>query len=114
MHELSIAEGIVDIVERTAKANGLAKVKTVRVAIGRLAGVEVDSLRFAWISARMGSAAAEAELVIEEPEGKAWCMDCARTVALPRFGEACPHCGGYHLTPTDGMQMKVLDIVGEG
>lgn len=113
MHELSIAEGIIDVVTRTANANALSKIKSVRVAIGQLAGVEIEALRFAWVSARRDSVAEEAELVIERPQGKAWCMDCGKTVPLPRYGEACPFCGGYHLTATGGTELKVLDIVGE-
>ena len=113
MHELSIAEGIIDVVTRTANANALSKIKSVRVAIGQLAGVEIEALRFAWVSARRDSVAEEAELVIERPQGKAWCMDCEKTVPLPRYGEACPFCGGYHLSATGGTELKVLDIVGE-
>ncbi len=114
MHELSIAEGIIDVVTKTARANSLTKIKSVRVAIGELAGVEIEALRFAWISARIGSVADSAELIIERPRGEAWCMDCAKTVPLPRYGEPCPFCGGYHLTATGGTELKVLDIVGEG
>ena len=44
MHELSIAEGIIEIVERTAAANNVGRVKKVRVAIGELAGVDIPSL----------------------------------------------------------------------
>ncbi len=52
MHELSIAEGIIEIVERTANANQVQHVKTVRVSIGELAGVDIPSLEFAWQSVR--------------------------------------------------------------
>ena len=113
MHELSIAEGIIDVVTKTARANSLTKIKSVRVAIGELAGVEIEALRFAWISARLDSVASDAQLVIERPKGEAWCMDCAKTVPLPRYGEPCPFCGGYHLTATGGTELKVLEIVGE-
>ena len=113
MHELSIAEGTIDVVTKTARTNSLNKIKTVRVAIGELAGVEIEALRFAWISARLDSVASDAQLVIERPKGEAWCMDCAKTVPLPRYSEPCPFCGGYHLTATGGTELKVLEIVGE-
>ena len=41
MHEMSIAEGIIEIVERTAKANGVTRVKEVRIEVGELAGVDI-------------------------------------------------------------------------
>ena len=55
MHELSIAEGIIEIVERTANANHVRHVKTVRVSIGELAGVDIPSLEFAWQSPKTQS-----------------------------------------------------------
>ena len=71
MHELSIAEGFIEIVERTANANHVRHVKTVRVSIGELAGVDISSLEFAWQSVRKGGVAQNAELEIERPNGEA-------------------------------------------
>ena len=82
MHELSIAEGIIEIVERTANANHVRHVKTVRVSIGELAGVDIPSLEFAWQSVRKGGVAQNAELEIERPRGEAWCLQFTAT-AIP-------------------------------
>lgn len=111
MHELSIAEGIIEIVERTAAANNVGRVKKVRVAIGELAGVDIPSLEFAWVSVRKGGPAAEATLEIERPKGEAWCLDCAKTVPLARYGDPCPFCGGYRLAATGGTEMRVLELI---
>lgn len=113
MHELSIAEGIIEVVERTARQNNVTSVKKVRVAIGRLAGVDIPSLRFAWESVTKMGVARAAELEIDQPEGQAWCMDCSKTVPLNNFGEPCPHCGGFHLTPTGGKEMRVIDLIAD-
>ena len=113
MHELSIAEGVIEIVQRTAQPNHVNRVKSVRIAVGELAGVDIVSLRFAWHSVTQNGCAQGAELVIDRPPGKAWCMDCSLEVPLKRYGEACPHCGGYHLTATGGTELKVIDIVAD-
>lgn len=113
MHELSIAEGIIEIVERTAKSNNVNRVKSVRIAVGELAGVDIDCLRFAWQSVTRQGCAQNAQLIIGRPPGKAWCMDCAQTVSLKRYGEACPICGGFHLTATGGTELKVIDIIAD-
>ena len=76
MHELSLCEGIVSAVERTAERYGVAKIKSVRVAVGRLAGVDIPSLEFAWRSVTMTGPLTGAKLVIERPEGTAFCTDC--------------------------------------
>lgn len=90
MHELSIAEGIIEIVERTANANQVQHVKTVRVSIGELAGVDIPSLEFAWQSVRKGGVAQNAELEIERPNGEAWCLQCQKTIPLHRYGDPAP------------------------
>lgn len=113
MHELSIAEGIIEVVERTALQNDVSRVKKVRVAIGELAGVDIPSLEFAWESVTKSGVAEGALLEIDRPKGQAWCMDCAMTVPLSKFGDSCPHCGGYHLTPTAGREMRVVDLIAD-
>ena len=111
MHELSIAEGIIEIVERTANANHVRHVKTVRVSIGELAGVDIPSLEFAWQSVRKGGVAQNAELEIDRPRGEAWCLHCQKTIPLHRYGDPCPDCGGYQLAATGGTEMRVIDIL---
>lgn len=113
MHEMSIAEGIMEIVERTARTNHIARVKSVRVAVGELAGVDIDALQFAWTSVRRGGPANDAPLLIDRPAGQAWCMDCCKTVPLKRYGDPCPLCGGFKLTATGGTEMRVVDLVGD-
>lgn len=110
MHEVSIAEGIVDAVTKTAHRGNIRRVVSVRVAVGELAGVDCDALQFAWDSVTRGGLLKGARLVIDRPAGTAWCMDCAKTVPLHRHGEACPSCGGWHLTPVAGHELKVLDF----
>ena len=96
MHEVSLAEGIIEVVENAARNAGAKRIKTVRIAVGELSNVEIDALSFAFESVKRGTVADKAALVIERPEGRAWCMDCMKEVALHRYGDACPSCGNYH------------------
>jgi len=110
MHEMALAEGVREIVDATARRNGARRVAAVRLEIGRLAQVEVASLRFAFEVVRRGSLAADARLDIVETDGTAWCMRCAEPVAIAARGDACPRCGSYQLQVTGGDRMQVLDI----
>lgn len=111
MHEMSIAEGIIEVVERTARANQVNRVKSVTIEVGELAGVDIPSLEFAWKSVTLQGPAEGATLKIERPAGVAWCMDCSQSVPFHKYGDACPLCGGYHLTPTGGTEMRVVSFV---
>ena len=46
MHEMSLAQGILQIVEDTLAREGGGRVSLIRLEVGRLAGVELDALRF--------------------------------------------------------------------
>ena len=73
--------------------------------------VDIPSLDFAWRSVTMTGPLTGAKLVIERPEGTAFCTDCGETVPLAKFGDACPKCGGFRLIPNGGTELKVLDFV---
>jgi len=110
MHELSLAESVVQIVEETARRNGGTRVSSVTLEVGALAGVEIDALRFCFDAASRESVAAGAALVIERPEGRAWCMPCGESVQLAELGEPCPRCGSYQLQVTGGDELRVREI----
>lgn len=94
MHEVSLAEGVIDVVERAAEGAHATAVSEVRVAVGELSNVEIEALAFAFESVKKGTVANDAKLVIDRPEGRAWCMTCQKDVPYHRFGDACPICGG--------------------
>jgi hydrogenase nickel incorporation protein HypA/HybF len=112
MHEMSIAEGVLGIVEESARREGFHCVKEVRLEIGRLAAVEVEALRFCFDAVVRGSVAEGAVLAIDETPGTAWCFSCSATVPLEMRGEPCPRCGGGPLQVNGGTEMRVKDLLG--
>lgn len=112
MHEISIAEGVLGIVEESARREGFRRVKEVRLEIGRLAAVQTEALRFCFEAVVRGSIAEGAALVIDETPGTAWCFGCAATVPVAARGDRCPRCGGAQLQVSGGTQMRVKDLLG--
>jgi hydrogenase nickel incorporation protein HypA/HybF len=112
MHEMSIAESVLGIVEETARREGFRRVREVRLEIGRLAAVETQALAFCFDVVKRGSVADGAALAIDETPGTAWCFDCSATVAVGGRGEPCPDCGGGRLQVNGGTEMRVKDLLG--
>ena len=110
MHEMSLAEGVLQILEENAVKQGYQRVKTVVLEIGRLSQVEVDSLRFCFDVVIKGGIADGAALEIIEVPGQAWCMQCSKTVTIDTLYDPCPHCGGYQRTLTGGDAMRVKEL----
>lgn len=113
MHEMSLAEGVIGVVEDAQRAHGLAAigaVRTVRLEIGRLAAVHVEALRFSFDVVKRGTVADRAALEVIEVPGAAWCIRCCDTVALAQRGDGCPRCGSHQLQVTAGDELRVKDI----
>jgi hydrogenase nickel incorporation protein HypA/HybF len=110
MHEMSLAEGVLGVVADAARANHPCTVRTVRLQIGALAAVELDALRFAFEVVKRGSVADGARLDIVEVPGSAWCMQCARSVAIAGRTDPCPECGSWQLQVTGGSEMRVMEL----
>lgn len=113
MHEMSIAKASSRLSSAPQGRSRVTRVKEVRIEVGELAGVDISSLEFAWVSVTRGGPAEGSRLVIERPRGEAWCLDCAKTVPLAKYGDPCPVCGGFHLAATGGTEMRVIDFVPE-
>ncbi|MBQ5502054.1 MAG: hydrogenase maturation nickel metallochaperone HypA, partial [Selenomonas sp.] len=65
MHEMAIAEGILDIALDYAKQNDAQKINEIGLLIGEMSGVEVDSLEFSFNMLVQGTMAEGAKLVIK-------------------------------------------------
>lgn len=110
MHEMSLAEGIIQIVEDTARKAEAARVKAVWLEIGRLSSVEPDALRFCFDVVVKNTLADGAHLEIIDVPGSAWCMQCSQTVDVAARYDPCPRCGSYQLQVTGGTEMRVKEL----
>ncbi len=110
MHEMSLAEGILQLVEETARREQAQCVKTVVLEIGQLASVEVSALEFCFAAVAAGGPASVARLVIVDVAGAGVCQECGRTVAMETLFGVCPDCGSHRLETTAGTEMRVREI----
>lgn len=110
MHEMSLAEEVLQLVETTARREHASRVKTVVLAIGRLSSVEPEALRFCFESVVRGSLAEGAVLEIIDVPGAGRCLDCGLDVTIQSLYDACPNCAGYRLKATGGTEMRVREI----
>lgn len=111
MHEMSLAGGVLRVIEQAAARERFARVQRLTLEAGALAGVEVRALRFALEAIAPGTVLDGAELVIDEPPGQAWCLGCSQTVPLAARGQACPRCGSHQLQATGGTELRVRELL---
>jgi len=110
MHEMSLAEGVLQLIEDSARQQNFSSVSTVWLEIGELSGVEVEAMKFCFDAVTRDSVAQGARLEIITLPGTGWCMACAVTVPMSEvFGE-CPHCGGHQMQVTGGTEMRLKEL----
>ncbi len=110
MHEMSLAENMLQIIEESARTQNFQRVRTVVLEIGALSAVEPDAMRFCFDAVTRGSIAEGARLEILDRPGEGWCTECSKTVLLrERFG-LCPECGGARVEITSGNEMRVKEL----
>jgi len=110
MHEYSIVQALLERVDVEARARHAVAVARVRLAIGRLAGVESELLRSAFEIARTGTCCADAELEVRDVEPCWRCRDCGTELAA---GDVlrCPACGAAaRLASGDEIVLESLEL----
>ena len=108
MHELSIVSSVVETVMESVEAYPGARVVEVRLRVGALASVVVDSLEFCWGIATEGTALEGSRLVVKTVPVVMHCAGCNADVELDGVQSfRCPKCGELCF---DLLQGRELDI----
>lgn len=110
MHEMSLAEGVLQLIEDAAQREGFSRVSAVWLEIGQLAGVETEAMKFCFDVVVRDSIADGAQLEIIATPGTGWCMRCAAEVPMSEALAPCPLCGDFPLRVTGGTAMRVKEL----
>ncbi|MGQ0719993.1 MAG: hydrogenase maturation nickel metallochaperone HypA/HybF [Candidatus Eiseniibacteriota bacterium] len=92
MHELAIAESILDSVRMTGRRSA-GRPTGVGVRVGEVSGVAEPALRFAFDALVKGTELEDLFLEIERVEHVRRCSRCAGEFAVAEIAPGCPSCG---------------------
>ena len=118
MHELSMAQGIINAVLETAQQNNATEVNEITVEVGRLAMINPEQLEFILGVLVDNTILEDAKIIFEEIPAEIDCFDC-------KFhGEAilddsdhyaplvkCPKCDSLSVDVINGKDIIVKNIV---
>ncbi|MCX7946381.1 MAG: hydrogenase maturation nickel metallochaperone HypA [Hydrogenophilus sp.] len=107
---MSLALAVREMIEEAAQRERFSRVKTVRVEIGALSGVETEAFAFCFDLAIQGSIAEGARLEIVATPGRGHCPACGQNTPLTLLYDPCAHCGALPVTVTGGDQMRLLEL----
>ena len=110
MHELSVAQSIVEIIQRHVPQSDWERVRVVRLKIGAAAGVVPESLEFSFEAITAELLFNHARLEIESVPFRVLCNRC-HTTAENEFGFAlCSSCGSPDTKILSGSELHVTEI----
>lgn len=113
MHELSIAQSLLEIVLEEGGRHGLGYVKVIRLQVGALASVVPESLTFCFDLVSADTIAAGASLEIETIPVVSRCGTCNIPFEVVNHVFLCPQCGEPTLELVSGRELSILSIEGE-
>ena len=107
MHEMSIAQSVLDIILQESLSNKVNRVLSVAIKVGELSAVETESLRFCFELVSKGSLAEGARLDIERVQVTCHCKDCGSDFAVRELIFSCPSCGGSRVEMLSGRELSI-------
>lgn len=110
MHELSITQSMLDIAFGHARRHQSEKILKVRMVVGKMYGVVVDSIRFCFEAITKDTMAEGAVLEIEEVRYTGKCTGCAQSFEVLDYTLLCPGCGSTNIEITGGRELYVKEI----
>jgi len=111
MHELSIAQSIVEAVEARATECKATQVKSVRLRIGEANSIVTDSLTFCFeMLTSLDPILAGAQLLIDSVPHQARCSACAIEFPVKNFIAQCPTCAQWSNDIISGTELQILEM----
>jgi hydrogenase nickel incorporation protein HypA/HybF len=110
MHELSIAEQILDTVLEAASLNNVIKVESVDLEIGEMQLVVHDALQMGWEALSMETIAEGSKLNISEKKILLECSSCSARYGAEIGHFICPECNEATGKAIEGNEILVTAI----
>ena len=110
MHELSLCQNIIEIVEQQCQQHNVNKVTDLWLEVGALSCIEPGALEFGFEMAAQGTPAENCKLHLIPIPAKAWCWDCKQFVEIQVNNSTCPNCGSVHLQRQSGDELRIKEI----
>jgi hydrogenase nickel incorporation protein HypA/HybF len=106
MHELGIANSILEGVDAEVRRRPGVRPLKVGVRVGELAGLDPDALRFAFEALTIDTPLAGLELDIEYRASRSRCRDCSHEFEVRNFELLCPACGSLSTERISGDELE--------
>ena len=113
MHELSIIDNIIKIVEENARKAGFTHVDCIKLRIGEMRQIVPDSMEFAFDSLKKDTLLENAKLEYTIVPVEVECRSCGLRSLIKEIDFTCKKCGGTDLKLLTGKELQIESIEGD-
>lgn len=111
MHELSLIESLLSIVDDYATSDGFHRVNSLKLSFGRLSCLDRQCLEFAFSVQSVGTKAEGAVLDFEILPARIHCLNCDRESTMDGTWDLCPGCHSSDVILSGGTEeLKLLEM----
>jgi hydrogenase nickel incorporation protein HypA/HybF len=111
MHELSVTQGVLDVVLNAAQEAGAERIYAIHLVIGDLSSIVDESVQFYFDFLSRDTLAAGATLHFRREAATLHCLACgAEQEASVPLATACPACGSERLRVNGGRSFYIESI----
>ena len=110
MHEMSIAQGMIDIIREEMQKYDAKTLRSVRLSIGKMSAIVPDALSFSFEVITAGTEMEGARLIMDIIPLKAHCYACEKEFEIENYVFACPVCKGTKFKTISGQDLSIREI----
>jgi hydrogenase nickel incorporation protein HypA/HybF len=111
VHELSIAQSLIDLAIEAAAREQAERVIGLHIKIGALAGVVKEALLFSFELAAIGTPCEGAALEVDDVGVTIFCPEChARKAPTDIYCLCCPTCGAFASKVLSGRELDLVSV----
>ena len=107
MHEMALAQGILDVACKIAAEHQAARVLKITVLVGQMTQVEPEALTFGFSALASGTVAEQAELELIRVPLVGRCNDCGGEFPIVDYCFSCPTCQSVGVSILSGRELRV-------
>jgi len=110
MHEMSIAQSLIHILQEEMVKHGAKTLRSVRLSVGELTAIVPESLYFCFEIIVQGTPLEGARLLMDRIPLRGYCQQCEETFDIKEFVFVCPTCGNTSIETIEGQELSIVEM----
>jgi len=110
MHEMSIAQSLIDILKDEMLKHDAKSLRSVRLNVGQMTAIVPDALSFCFQVITDGTEMEGARLIMEIIPLMGYCSECEEEFEIKDYAFLCPSCGSTKINTLGGQDLSIVEI----